>query len=266
MERINLANIDLRKLSQINSSQHLESDLYHDDELVYKIFKDFSEYKIRKKQKKIEILRDGNPLPNVVMPIDDLFFNDAFFGYTMKYIKNSLPLADFNKISKDIRIFFQILITVSKSVEEIHSDPREIIIGDLNFDNIIIDRSFNPYIVDFDSSKIGRLLNETNPAIIASYQKRRNIKNIDINQNSDKFSLLLWTLFMIFKKNLADISLYEIDEKAERLETLKNAREFILTMKKSKDIPEVPYIHELISNNDLQTSKSVIQVKTRKRI
>lgn len=266
MGRINLANIDLSKLPQINSSPHLESDLYHDEEIVYKIFKNFDEYIITKKQRKIELLRDGNELPNVIMPIDDLYFDETFFGYTMKYIINSISLYDFNKVSKDIKLFLQILLKISKSIEEIHHDPRDIAIGDLNFDNIILDNSFNPYITDSDSFKIAGLLNETNPAIIDSYIKNRGISNIDINQNTDKLSLILWTIYMIFKKHIDEISMYEFDKKAEYLETLRNMRTLILEMKKYRKIPNTPYLHELIADNDITKVRKVLQVNARKRI
>lgn len=266
MKKINLANIDLTKLPQLNDSPHLESDLYHNDEIVYKIFKNFDEYKINKKQRKIELLRDGNSLPNVLMPIDNLYFNDTFFGYTMKYIMDSITLFNFNARSKDIKIFLQILTTISKSLKEMHQDPRDIIIGDLNFDNIILDKNYNPYFCDIDSCKINGLLNETNPAIVVSYLKNRRISNIDTNRNKDRLSLLLSTLYMIFKKHIDELSIYEFDKKAEHLETLRNIRNLILEIKKYQNIPEVPYIHELISPSDIETKKETIKINPRKRL
>ena len=266
MGRIDLENIDLRKLQQINSKQHLESDLFHDKEFAYKIFKDLSIYQIIKKERKMELLQDGECLPNVVMPIDKLFYQNQFRGYTMEYVKNSIPLFDFNKRSKDIGLFLKTLLIVSQSLEKIHQDPRNILVGDLNFDNIIIDKDFNPYFVDFDSCKIKELENETIPAILGSYLLNRNIIKVETTKNTDKFSLLLCTLYMIFKKHIDTVSMYQYDKKTERIETLKNIREFVLEMKKFEKVPEVPYLHEIISSSDIQSKKTITHIKSRKRI
>ena len=266
MAKIDLENIDLRKLHQINSKQHLESNLFHNQEHIYKIFKDLSIYQTMKKQRKIELLKDGENLENVIMPKDELFYQNEFIGYTMEYIKNSIPLFDFNKRSKDISLFLKILLIVSKSLEKIHQDPRNILVGDLNFDNIIIDKDFNPYFVDFDSCKIKGLENEAIPAILGSYLLNRNIIKVDTTKNTDKFSLLLCTLYMIFKKHIDVVSIYQYDQKSEKIETLKNIREFILEMKKNEKVPEVPYLHEIISPIDIHSKKTITHIKSRKRI
>lgn len=266
MGKIELNSIDFSKLHKIDSQYHAESELFHDYKIAYKIFKGLSEYKLKKKQRKIELLADGPSLASTVMPIDEIFDKMSFSGSTMKYIDESISLFDFNKRSRDIHLFFQILMILSKSVQEIHQDPRDIIIGDLNFDNVIIDKNFNPYIIDIDSCQIDGLINETFPAILQLYYHIRGIKIMETTRNNDRLSLILCTLYVIFKKDIDSISVYDFDEKAERIQTLRNMRGFILETKKFQGIPEVPYIHELIAPGDIEIKKSNVKANTRKRI
>lgn len=259
MERIELGNINFGKVYMIKTKYHLESDLYHDNETAYKIFKILPKKQLARKQRKIELLHDGEALPNVVMPKAEIFSEDFFFGYTMDYIKDSINLGDFTQRSKDINLFFQTLSTISKSVEQIHRDPRKIMIGDLNSNNIIIDKDFNPRFVDIDSCQINGLRNETIPASLALYLKNRSINYIDTTKESDKFSLLLCSLFVIFKKHVDKISMSDFDEKAEKIETLRNMRTLVLEIKRNQQLSEVPYVHELIASNDLQLKKQLIK-------
>lgn len=251
MERINLQYINLRKLKKINSMQCLESDLFHNNTIVYKIYKNMPLSDMTTKERKIELLDDGAKLPNVVMPIDKLLYSDDFFGYTMKYINDSIPLFDFNINNKNINVLFNILNKISKSLTKIHSDPRNIIVSDLHFDNILIDRNYNPYFIDFDSCQIDGIDADTIPMMLHSYLQNRKIQTVDISQNSDKLCLLLCTLGMLFGKHIDEVKEYEIDKKTEQIKNLKDTKELILEIKNSKTMPTVPYLHELIpfSNN-----------------
>lgn len=264
MERINLESIDFNKLHQINSKYHAESNLFYDEETIYKIFMNLPTYSRDKKQRKIQLLQEGDALSNVIMPIDELFYQGIFTGYTMEYIKGSIPLFDINKRSRDINLFFHIVSIISKSLEEIHHDPRDILVGDLNFDNIIIDKFFNPYFIDFDSCQIDGILNEQIPAMLNYYLLNRDITKVDTTRNTDRFNLLLCTLYTIFKKHIDAVSMYQYDKKAEKVETLRNLREFVLETKKFARIPEVPYLHEIISPRDIEPRN--IKKRTPKRI
>ena len=47
--------------------------------------------------------------------------------------------------------------------------------------------------------------------------------------------------------------MYEYDKKAEQIKTLKNIRSLVLDMRKTKKIPTVPYLDELIITSDTQS-------------
>ena len=263
MRRVDLETIDFSKLQRLNAKQHFESDLFHDEELLYKVFKNMPRYKLERKQRKIELLGEGEPLPITVMPQIEYLDNDLFRAFAMEYLKNCIPLFDIKNRSKFIQDFFKIIFKVSESVETIHQDPRNIVIGDLNFDNIIIDSQLNPHITDVDSFKIDGIPNDTIPAIFDDYLKQKGIAIINNEQNDDRMCLILSTLYMLFKQNIMQVPMYEYDKTAEKLKSLRNMREIVLEIKKSPIIPEVPYLHELIFPED--TERKVVHVKTKSR-
>lgn len=255
MERIDLDIIDLETLSKMKCKDNIESDLYRDEELVYKIFKDFKDLEksvLDKKERKIELLHDGIPLPRSVMPKDKLTEKDIFGGYRMKYIAYSQTLYSLFKETNDINLFFQILLIVSQTVEEIHLDPRNIIVGDLHFGNILVDKNFNPYFIDLDSCGIDGISNETTPGTLNTYRYNREIKDFNATKNSDRLCLVLCTLGLLFKHHIDFVSMREFDKKAEQIETLRNMRELVDDIKKYSSMPQILYIHEFIASSDLQ--------------
>lgn len=262
MNQIYLENIDLSKLNPVDGTKHKESTLFRDKTTVYKIFDDLYESERQCKQTKIELLANGKTLPITVMPRDVLvygFLNNRFEGYTMDYIMKSQTLYKAFLNREDIQLLFQILNIISTSLEEIHQDPRNIVISDLHATNIIVDRNLNPYIVDIDSCKIDGIKNEVIPISLKYYLSNRNLysstDSVETTANTDRLCLLMTTLGLIFNTHLDRISIYEYDEKAEKIDILKNIRELILNIKNSSTIPTVPYFHELNKNSSHPKSK-----------
>lgn len=257
MEKIELKEINFNKLNKIECTYHSEGNLYHDKNRVYKLFKSPRKKILIQKQRKIELLSDGKKIPNVIMPIDGICSGTKFRGYTMKYINNSIALYDNKKINKDYQRLLPILLEVSQIVKKIHHDSRNIVVGDLSFHNIIVDNNSKPFFVDIDSCKISNLNNEKISALLYGLYKDKNINNIEINKDSDKLSLLLSFLDIIFEKNILNLNMHKYDELAEKIETLKNIKSILINLKYKKYIPKVPYLHELISDKDIKTRKRI---------
>lgn len=257
MKKIYLEDINLSKLRPIKCAEHKESTLFHDNTTAYKIFGDLSDYKRKCKQTKIELLGDGEPLPMTVMPRDELvygFLNNRFEGNTMDYISSSKTLYKAFLKNKNVRKLLPLLLTISISLEEIHQDPRDIVISDLHAENIIIDRHFNPYFIDIDSCKIEGIKNDTIPMTLKNYLSNRKIfrgmYETTTTQNTDRLCFLMMILGIMFNKHIDRIPLYQYDEKAERIEVLRIIREIVLEVQKSSTIPEVPYFHEMVKPGD----------------
>ena len=259
MRKKYLEDINLDDLPILNSGGHQESTLFHDDTTVYKIFDDLTDSERNRKQTKVELLGDGGPLPLTIMPQDELvygIFGDRFEGYSMDYIKDAKTLYyAFTREKNYISSFLYIMNIVSQAIKNIHSDPRNIVISDVHADNIILDKQLNPYLIDMESAKIDGIKNDTMPLSLKQYLSNRNLysqkEQFVTTKNTDRLCLIMMTLGIIFRTNIDKLSLYEFDKKTEQIETLKNMRNLVIEIQKSVQIPEVPYIHELIEYKDI---------------
>lgn len=261
MEVLMKNEIDFGRLKRMKCDVNSESILYHDNNTIYKMFKNLPYRDLKRKKRKIELLSSGNPLDNVVLPQYEIMDGTVLSGYTMEYIKKSFPLFDFTIKNKNINNFLQLVRKISLSLRKIHDDPRNIIVGDLSFSNIIFDENFKYYFVDFDSCMIDGISSDRICFLLDFYIKRRNINKFSISERTDKLSLMLCTLYTIFLRYIDGVSIYEYDLLSEKLETLKNMREYFLNIKKcSGSIPDVPYMDEMIEQ-PIKKIKGIIRNK-----
>ena len=256
--------IDFNSLSRFNCGYNTEAILYRDDNNFYKFYRNIHSEKVKRKFFKLLILNDGVPLKNVIVP-DTLIVNkELLLGCRMDYIEYSLPLFRFTSVSDSVNKFLNMIYDVSFTLREIHVDSRNIVVGDLNFNNIIFDSDFNHYFVDFDGSMVDGIGADRIPSMFHLYLKNHGIYKYDINRDTDKLCMMLNTLYMIFSKRIDLVTMDEYDEKAERLETLRNMREFVLKIKRCNNrIPVVPYLDELISSNDFATRNKIKKVNVK---
>jgi hypothetical protein len=150
-----------------------------------KIYKVYSEHIIPKeKVKELQIL----DRPNIIVPIDLLYSeNNKFIGFTMQWIKNTVPLVKFftNSFQQDNNIKIENLTNLIKKLQEnihyIHS--KKIIIVDGNEFNYLIDSKFKDvYFIDVDSYQTPHF---PATAIMPSIKDHHTPK---FNENSDWFS------------------------------------------------------------------------------
>jgi len=258
MDIIRKADIDFKSLQRLKCRANSESNLYSDGENLYKIFKGLMPMQLRRKERKIEMLGDGTKIDNVILPESKIMDGNLLSGYNMMYVKDALILFEFAKRSKNINDFFRMVYEVSLTLRKIHNDPRNIVVGDLSFSNIIFDKNFNHYFVDLDGCMIGDIPSERLCFLLWDYVKYRGMYRFDVNKNSDVFSLMLCTLHTIFGVSVDNISMYDYDFISERVENLRNIRKFVVEMKKKNNfLPEVPYMDEVIKI----PSKKKIKVK-----
>ena len=256
MKKIYLEDINLERFRELNVEPHKESSLLYNKNKVYKIFNDLENEDRYRKQIKIELLGDGIELPNTIMPKEELFyyFINQFEGYTMDYINNNETLYKKFLGGKIINMFLDVLYNLSKTYQIIHSDPRNIILSDVHASNIIVDKQFNPYIIDIDSCKIAGFRNESIPLALKYYLQNRNlftsIKEFETTKNTDNLCFIIMILGIIFRKHIDNIYQYEYDEKSEEIIMLKEIRNIFIEIKKSNQIIEIPYFHELIKERN----------------
>ena len=247
MDIVRKEDINFDNLRKLKCRANSESDLYTDEEVLYKIFQSITPRELRKKERKIELLSDGDKIENVILPESKIINGNLISGYSMDYVKDSMILFEFAKRSKNINDFLRVVYEVSLTLRKIHNDPRNIVVGDLSFSNIIFDKDFNHYFVDIDGSMIGDIPSERISFLLSDYTVLRGMYRFNVDKNSDIFSLMLCTLHTIFGIEIDNVSMYDFDFVAEKNETLRNMRKFVVEMKRKNNyIPNVPYMDEII--------------------
>lgn len=248
MEILDIRDIDFSKLTIVDNVFSSESSLYYDDTLFYKLFDNLSN--ISRKKEKLLLLNDGNSIDNVVIPNILINNRNILYGCAMNNIIDSLALVKY----RNSDIYSYLLYNVSVTLKNIHNDPRNIVIGDFHFNNIIIDKNNNHYFIDIDSCKIDRLLQDRTPSSLIRYLKNRGYFNTDVNTKTDKLCMFLSIINSLFSKDIDSISMEEYDKKSDELLMLRKIREYILEIKNnSKSIPDVPYLCDVVSCNELKS-------------
>lgn len=259
MQEINLKTLNLKKLNQIQDKQNREGSIYHDEKIAFKIYDKLISSEKERKNIILNELSSIYPIEHVVWPMDkivsitrkSLFHKEIIQteGNTMKYIPDATQLFDFKEVSLDGKIFSDIVISSSKTLEEIHKNG--IFVPDLSFSNIIFDKNFEHYFVDFDSVSFGK----NNGVLSGMLRWYFRYKGIDLevkpNVNCDKISLILHFLYVILDKSILSVNNKEYDRISEQIEVLKDLKEVVLEIKKKENvIPTVPYLHEIIKENN----------------
>lgn len=259
MEIIREKDINFKALTRIHSKTNSESRLFHDGEVLYKMYKETPLRLLNRKKHKIELLNGEDRLDNVIFPDKIILKKQVMSGCCMPYIDNATIMFYFATQSSDINVFLQLVSQISHSLRKIHNDPRNIVVGDLSFSNIIFDENMNHYFIDFDSCMIDKIPSDMISFLFDYYLNERGINYADINQNTDKLCLILNTIYTIFCKDVDSLSMYEFDSKAEKVSALKNMREIVLEIKKYGNIPTATYIDEFIP----ETHKKRVRVTSR---
>lgn len=229
-----------------------EAILYKDGNELYKMFELLDEDALKIKLDKL-IALDKSPVPGGLKTEKLLFRTDGcskkekMVCYSRKYIEGK-TLLDYFK--EDIFLSLNLLTEVSKTLELIHKDSRNIVISDFQFRNILIDNDLKHYFIDLDSCMIEGIKTFCYPSHLTIYAKNRNVKG-DLSQylslKSDKVCLMLSLFSVLFNKYLDNISMYEYDEKSEQISVLRDLKDiFLFLQNKDLFIPDIPYYHEII--------------------
>lgn len=254
MEILDVRDINFDELQMLDGVCSSESTLYFYDKFLYKFYDNLSHATLERKKKKLFLLNDGEVISDVVIPNVLIKNGDLIYGCVMEYIKKSKPLIQY----KNSNVFILLLYVSSLSLKKIHSDPRNIVVGDLHLNNILIDDEGKHYFVDFDSCKVDGISQDNLPYSLMRYACDRDNIEFEASIATDKLCMLLSTVNALLGKNIDSFSMCEYDKKAERIQTLKNMREVVLAVKNNgSGIPDVPYLDEVISIKDFPAFKKL---------
>ncbi len=244
MKTINYSDIDLSKLDKLDISSS-ESDVYvgidEDKKIkIYKMFKsDLGIYELTLKNEKLKLLEQKNLINSIIVP-DAKIVNPNLLGTREEYVDGiDLCYANLKYQNEEI---MNILLNVSKDLKQMHDD--EIIMSDLNFGNIRIDRNKGHHFLDVLSYSIDRIPANTISRISLDYLKK-NKKKIKASKNNDKIAFLLLTIQFFINKYFYDITDYDFYETKEKIKQLKDLEEIYYDLKDGY-VKDVPYLHELV--------------------
>lgn len=173
-----------------------EADLYLDKNTILKIFKN-DNYITSSKKEKLELLKELN-IPYLTNPIDEIKIDDELKGYTMDYFK-STTLYEY-KTKNENKI--ELLKRVRNLMIDIHN--KDIIIGDLKANNILINKKKEIKICDIDSFKI----NNYNPEMLNYYAKIYFKKHNIYDEGMDIYSFNFMTLLYLLNMSYTDTYFY----------------------------------------------------------
>lgn len=199
-------NNDIIKLSEneLNSFEpfakdcgHTESNLYINNELVFKIFKNQKDVTLMKnKEKKVDFLRFSN-IEEFILPKHKVYVNNSFVGYTSDYFAGSNTLQSIYYLPLDKKI--RLLNQVSLALESIHE--QGIILGDINADNILYKDNIIKF-ADADSASLEDLPNDNYSLALDN----QNIDPFKINSiESDIYLLNLLVLELVLYYDVANM-------------------------------------------------------------
>lgn len=250
MDKIKLRDIDIERFQRLNN-QGLNSTCYTDGNICIKMIDDL--YPEEKETLKIKLLEmDGINIDGVITPTGLILENDTLEGIISPYFKESKSFLTHFEQSRYISSK-ELLLALKKAsliLRNLHNN--NIIYQDINFANILIDNTGNIKYCDIDSCSYKGYESPYISVFLSNYMLYyRKEKNIEISKNNDRLSLLLAFFELIYRKELQKVSSRQYNSLSKQIKTLENCRKYVEILKnKGKNIPEIPYIDELIEDSD----------------
>ncbi len=245
METINYNDIDFSELTKLDI-QSSESDIYTKKDAtgrikLYKLFKEeLNSYDLTLKAEKLKILEKKKINDSIVVP-EFKIVDNSLVGTIEDYI-HGVDLVNIPAFYS-YNIVLDMLLSISENLKAIHENDG-IIVGDLNFGNIRIDKDKNHHFLDVLSYSLDKIPVNAISTILLDYLKRNRIKK-KVSINNDKISFLLSTYSLLTDKSFDSITSYDLDKLVDednRIEKLKD----IFNDLKNGYVKDTPYLYELI--------------------
>lgn len=259
---MNVTNEDIKRLEpfqlQSNSFQ-TGGTIYHYNDMLYKIL---SEYFF-----KDEIMRNvdfqiENHIPNSPYIYEKIFLHGNFYGYSMEYLENAITFREASKYCFDIDKCLGIVHDIYTGVRFLHD--RDILLGDVHMDNLMVDDKGHGYLIDLDHMLFPGDDYKFNTLYSLKYS-HDGYRNIKSSKKTDNIKVMLCCLSLMFGVDIENemISSYGIDiesvyEKYIMLVGSDELKDYFCDIIQGKD---VVYFDDFCKNNDLFCHKKRSLVK-----
>ena len=137
---------NIKKLGFGSETFNSGGNIYqYSDDVLYKIV---DEYFFRDEiERNVDYLM-CHDVPCTVKIYDKIYFNDNFFGYSMRYLKNAVTFRTATYLKIDFDKAIDAVQCIYQAMRYLHD--RNILIGDLHLDNMMIDNCGYGYLIDLD--------------------------------------------------------------------------------------------------------------------
>jgi hypothetical protein len=249
--------VDKIQLKEINFSvlkkykiQGTKSTIYECCDQSIKMLDGFSE-----EDKKILYNKfldmDGLVIDGCILPKSLIIENDRLVGYTMENFKNSINIFDYfiRERYADCYEIFSIMKDACSILKNIHKS--DIICQDLSFNNILINQHGDIKFCDMDGCTYKGINAPFISVILRRFLINYRKEKVYISKNLDRISFMLSFYLLIYYKELQKIPKKEYQYLVDRIKTLENMQEYAKALvNKDEILPEIPYLDELILDND----------------
>ena len=248
MEKIQFKDIDFSGLQKLQY-QGTKASLYSDGYICYKFIDGFYEEEKYELYKKL-IDMDGIKIENVLLPRQLIMKENKLYGYTMDYFANSIPLSDkFLVRYVDCKKLFDYVLKASYILRDIHD--HGIICQDLSFENILVTESGKVAFCDLDGccyeNHISPFISLLMKRFFIDYREER----IPLSVNLDRISMLISFFYLIYEKEVQNLTKREYHKLSDEIKTLENLRMYAnLLVDRRISICDIPYLDELIDIKD----------------
>lgn len=247
MKTIQKDSIDLINLKHIYSSESAET--YRDDEYVYKIFDDPEHPFTKDHAKKARLMHQYRFVldKHIILPREMIVCEGLDAGYTTRYINNNQVLANYEVHNiEQLKMLYSYLYDLCHLLKVLHS--HGIVVGDYHFHNVLV-KNNQVYMIDFDNVRLRNMCAYTPSFMLQAFAKMYEIPlgYENINEDSDRLSLLLSTLQLFLGDKTLFLSGNFVEEMKERYILVNNIIAELARIIKRREIIDIPLPSDLVT-------------------
>lgn len=264
MDKIKLSDIDFSKLKKVQTTKTQNTTFVDGENFIKILDKLYLDEKNSLYGKLLAL--EGVQINNVLFP-KTLIINDGKLeGYITDYFKNSSTLVDYFLTSRFINCkdIFEALKKASFILRDIHD--AGIIYQDVHFANILINKEKDIKYIDIDGCAYQNYKTIFIPTILKRFIEYRKDEFCIRSENMDRISFMLSFFYIMYIKEIQKLSKRQYHSLSNNISTLENARLYANQLLLNDTLPDVPYLDEIINEEDDFIIDRIQQLPIYKRI
>lgn len=250
MQEIKLRDINIESLKRIGRHGSNLATLYTDGDTCYKIYNNPYSFDNKALYNNFRDM-DGMQIDGVLLPRDLIVDNNLLYGFTMSFFKDSITLSDkFFERFIDKKLVISAFNKASAIIRKMHQ--AGVVCQDLSLENILINSNGDIAICDPDSFAYKSYYSGSFSKIFCNFLIKYRDTKLDIWEDIDRISMFIAFYYLMFEKEIQNVSKHQYNKLSQEMKTVANLRE-IRSMLLDKKIPlhGLPYFDEFASSDDV---------------